>query len=276
MSIKQKISIVTVCYNSIDTIERTIQSVLAQDYDNIEYIVIDGGSTDGTVEVIKKYADCISHWISEPDNGIYDAMNKGIALATGEWIHFRNSGDFFLRRESLTKFFLTPIAEDIMVVHGNCIYYDDSGWFEQTPPSLRVSYKKEIPVLHPASFVRASVQKKIPFDLQYRSSADYDFFYKCCQEGLKYEYRPIAIVAFAEGGFSSNWERAFWEDCKLQGLTNTPTGKLHAYLLFFQKKLMYICSKLKEHTFLANLHFHRRKASVLSIKRHPLPVPSDF
>ncbi|ROT05017.1 glycosyltransferase, partial [Muribaculaceae bacterium Isolate-104 (HZI)] len=90
-----KISVVTVCYNAADSIEQTMLSVLNQSYPYIEYIVIDGGSTDGTVDIIKKYADRLAYWVSEPDKGIYDAMNKGIAAATGSYINFMNSGDSF-------------------------------------------------------------------------------------------------------------------------------------------------------------------------------------
>ena len=87
------ISVVTVSYNAVATIEQTLLSVINQTYPNIEYIIIDGGSTDGTVDIIKKYADEIVYWISEPDKGIYDAMNKGIKKANGEWINFINAGD---------------------------------------------------------------------------------------------------------------------------------------------------------------------------------------
>ena len=87
-----KISIISVCYNAIHGIEKTIQSVLSQSYDDIEYIIIDGGSTDGTVDIIRKYSDQITYFVSEPDGGIYDAMNKGVRAATGEWINFLNAG----------------------------------------------------------------------------------------------------------------------------------------------------------------------------------------
>lgn len=102
---KLLISVVTVCYNAADTIEKTMLSVLNQTYHDIEYIIIDGGSTDGTVEIIRKYADRIAYWVSEPDKGIYDAMNKGIKVATGEWINFMNAGDEFVDEGVIEKLF---------------------------------------------------------------------------------------------------------------------------------------------------------------------------
>lgn len=90
-----KISIITVCLNSVKTIEQTIRSVIMQDYDNLEYIIIDGGSTDGTMDIIRKYENYFSYWISEPDNGIYDAMNKSLKVCTGDVVAFLNSDDWY-------------------------------------------------------------------------------------------------------------------------------------------------------------------------------------
>ena len=96
-----KITVITVCHNAAKTLEKTIKSVLNQTYPNIEYIIIDGGSTDDTVDIIKRYADRLAYWISEPDKGIYDAMNKGIEVATGEWINFMNAGDTFYEENTI-------------------------------------------------------------------------------------------------------------------------------------------------------------------------------
>ena len=119
-----KISVVTVCYNAADTIERTMLSVLNQTYHDIEYIIIDGGSTDGTVDIIRKYADKIAYWASEPDKGIYDAMNKGIKVATGEWINFMNAGDIFCDKNVLTNIFSTGSVDEYSFLFSDFYVYE--------------------------------------------------------------------------------------------------------------------------------------------------------
>ena len=107
-----KITIITACYNAEQTIESTLLSVLNQTYDDIEYIVIDGNSKDGTVDIIKKYEKRISKWVSEPDKGLYDALNKGVRMATGEWIGILNCGDLFCSTDTINNMFSTLIPAD--------------------------------------------------------------------------------------------------------------------------------------------------------------------
>lgn len=114
------ISIITIVYNDKEGLEKTIQSVLSQTYTNIEYIVIDGGSTDGSVSVIRKYESKISKWVSEPDNGIFDAMNKGIKLATGEWLNMMNAGDFFYSNDVLSNVFTSDIPNSAKYIYSDC------------------------------------------------------------------------------------------------------------------------------------------------------------
>ena len=274
---KPLISIVTVCYNSFNTIEKTIRSVIHQTYPNIEYIIIDGGSTDGTVDIIKRYSQYITFWISEPDNGIYDAMNKGIKKASGEWIHFRNSGDFFVSKNTIEDFFENPVTDDVMILHGKCFYVYPDGYLEKEPPILSTSYKKQIPVLHPATFVRTDLQKQMPFDVKYKSSADYDFFYKCSEMGIKFEYRPIVVAAFEVGGFSSNWKRAYFEDCKLQGKSNNLIGVVGVYanMVYLSLKRFFI-NFIRTAPVIRTIAKYRRKYLNHEVAKMPLPVPVDF
>ncbi len=115
------ITIVTVVYNGEKTLEQTILSVLNQSYENLEYIIIDGLSTDGTLDIIKKYEDKIDYWQNEPDKGIYDAMNKGIVLSSGEWINFMNSGDLFYDDMVLTKISPYLAKTKASVIYGNSV-----------------------------------------------------------------------------------------------------------------------------------------------------------
>ena len=118
MSNIPKISIVTISYNIVSSIEKTILSVISQTYSNIEYIVIDGGSTDGTVDIIKKYSNKISYWVSERDKGIYDAMNKGIEAATGDWINFMNAGDLFFHNNVISE--IIPFLDNnVDIIYGD-------------------------------------------------------------------------------------------------------------------------------------------------------------
>lgn len=114
-----KISVITVVYNNVDSIEKTIQSVLGQKYDHIEYIIIDGHSTDGTVDVIRKYESKISYWISEPDRGIYDAMNKAIRVASGGWLNFMNAGDCYADESVLEKIFAEKKIENYSFLYAD-------------------------------------------------------------------------------------------------------------------------------------------------------------
>lgn len=207
------ITIITVVYNGVKDMEQTMLSVLNQTYPEIEYIVIDGGSTDGTVDIIKKYEQRLAYWVSEPDKGIYYAMNKGILKATGEWIHFRNCGDYFSDADVLENFFSGSVDDQVMILHGDCRLVKGKEYCEMPPPLLKRSYKKGMPVFHPSTFVRASFHRQYPFNTLYRSSADYEFIYKALERKVKVEYRPCLVAVYNAGeGFSvTNWKLAVRE-----------------------------------------------------------------
>ncbi len=200
---KPLISIVTVSYNASTTIEQTILSVINQTYPNIEYIIIDGGSTDGTVDIIKKYTDKIAYWVSEPDKGIYDAMNKGIAVATGEWINFMNSGDSFYRNDVLYALFRQEVKGDVLC--GSTHVIEKWGAFLERP--LALEYMKERkPFCHQSTLVRLKWMKRYLFDIKYSICADYAFFYKLWQENVPFVYVSIVISNFDRSidSFSGN------------------------------------------------------------------------
>lgn len=189
-----KYTVVTVCYNAIETIEDTIRSVVEQTYEDIEYIIIDGGSTDGTCDIIKKYADRLTYWISESDNGIYDAMNKGIDVATGDYIIFMNSGDSFADKKVIEH-----ISRHI---EGNpTIIYGD--WFER----LNDSSVKKIPMPlshlnkgmafpHQAAFIKAEYHKCHPYNLRYRIAGDFDVIYSAFKNRAQFQYIPCTIAIY--------------------------------------------------------------------------------
>jgi glycosyltransferase involved in cell wall biosynthesis len=198
-----KITIITISFNTERFIEGTILSVIHQQYVNVEYIIIDGGSTDGTSEIVSKYMDKISLYVSEPDNGIYDAMNKGVSYATGEWILFMNAGDSFYSADVIDNVFHEGIDDDIVAVYGK-VNMKYEGWDVITMPDTLDRMSVHMPFSHQAVFVRADYHKKYPFSGLYKIAADYDFFYHLYIEGLSFKYVDIVIANYdAIGGLSA-------------------------------------------------------------------------
>ncbi len=197
------ISIVTVCFNCVELIEKTVKSVLEQDYENIEYIVIDGASTDGTCDVIEKYRDRIAYHVSERDNGIYDAMNKGIEAATGELIGFIGAGDWYedgAIKAIADTYMLKPadvVYGDVTVVDGSVHKRQDYG-----KVSLEDMYYY-MPIIHPGLFVRTRLQKEERFDTTYKIAADYKFLMRIYHKGCTFCYANHGIVYYLLGGVSS-------------------------------------------------------------------------
>ena len=190
-----KISVITVCYNSEKFIEATINSVISQDFSNIEYIIIDGNSSDNTINIIRQYENKIFKWISEPDKGIYDAMNKGAKLATGDWIIFMNSGDIFIHESVLSDIFYIYDFKNINIIYGNII--NDWGTYKEKRkafPLEKMSYR--MPFCHQAVFIRRDVFLHNLFDISFKYAADYNQFYSLYYEyGMSiFKYVPVYIA----------------------------------------------------------------------------------
>ena len=188
-----KISIVTVSYNTSDCIEKTIQSVINQTYPNVEYLIIDGGSTDGTQQIIERYDDRIAYFVSEKDKGLYDGMNKGIAAATGDYLLFMNADDVFVNNEVVEKI-VHFIEEhpDADVVYGNSEQVLEYGTYEVKPKVAYINHKMAIS--HQATFVKLSLLRSHPFDLKYRYAADFEQLSSLYLDGYKFVYIDLLVA----------------------------------------------------------------------------------
>jgi len=196
-------------------------SVINQTYANIEYIIIDGGSTDGTVDIIKKYADRIAYWVSEPDKGIYDAMNKGIKVATGEWINFMNAGDEFYDKDVIKKF-IPLINENTTIAYGNTMLI--YSWGKMLGENLPIeAMTHSMVTVHQTALINTEYHRKHLYDISYKLSADFDFFHKAYLSKVIFQYIPIVVVNYeAEQGMSSvNFITLHKENARVLGIENT-------------------------------------------------------
>ncbi len=216
-----KMSIITVVYNAVDTIEKTIKSVINQNYNNTEYIIIDGGSTDGTIDVIKEYTDKISVFISEKDNGIFDAMNKGVKYATGDVVGFINSDDWYNDNvfSKISDEFLEKKCDILCgafqnVIDGKLATVEKAKTADDT---IRVYF----PYCHQAIFAKKELFEQVGlFDLKYKLGADYDWVLRCYLAGMAISVSDCLIAFFSKNGRSmGNFSKGLRE-CKEIALIN--------------------------------------------------------
>lgn len=230
------ISIITISYNAAKDIENTILSVLKQTYPNIEYIIIDGGSTDGTLDIIKKYQDRISYWVSEPDKGIYDAMNKGTLKATGMWLNFMNAGDTFYDEQILEKVFKDKDWSNTDVIYGDVVYiHPDREDIRKAVPLKRI--KVGIPFCHQSVFVRTKLQQKYLFDTTYKICADYDFFHTLYKKGYSFKYKELIVAKYLAGGLSSDPIKLCLEGWKISGWQHSFHFIIRIIWYYFKTKI---------------------------------------
>ncbi len=207
--LKPKISIIIVCYNSGKTIEETLKSIINQTYRNRELIIIDGLSKDNTLEIIKKYNDNIDLLVSEKDSGIYDAMNKGLKLAKGEWVIFMNTGDSFYDNSSLESIIERANPYDD-VIYGNSVIHYNNSLFIVCPKPLKSIENNGLPFCHQCVLVKNSTLKKysIIFDLNYKYVADYKMFYTLYSLGCKFSYHNVNVAIYdITDGLTANNKR---------------------------------------------------------------------
>lgn len=230
-----KVTVVTVTYNCADSIEKTIKSVIEQEYVNIEYIIVDGMSKDSTLEIVEKYRDKIARIVSEKDEGIYDAMNKAISFASGDWILFMNSGDTFVDSHVVEKCFSCNL-DDYAAVYGSW-YSVRNNQLVHIPCNMpfwkSTKRYKGMGFSHQSVFVKLEWARKYKFDLSYKCCADYNMIYSIFKDGGRFFCANIPIAIYdGIGGFSDKHR--------------TLQRKEHARILGIENTIYFILFNMKE------------------------------
>ncbi|NND62536.1 MAG: glycosyltransferase [Flavobacteriaceae bacterium] len=210
-----KISVVTVNYNNAEGLRQTIQSVIEQEQDEVEYIVIDGNSGDGSAAVIREFESNVDHWISERDKGVYEAMNKGIDMATGDYVLFLNSGDIFYNDNVLNE--VAPILSgDLDIYYGNLVFsHSGKDMIREYPKSFDFGYFLERSLPHPGSFIKRSLFDRIfKYSENYRIVSDWEFFIcAILKEKVTHRHLDKVISTFELDGMSNDPKnKAFIEE----------------------------------------------------------------
>lgn len=203
-----KLSIITINYNNCAGLKRTINSVVSQSFKDYEWIVIDGGSSDGSKALIEQYSDSFAYWVSEPDNGIYNAMNKGIAQAHGDWLLFLNSGDWLYSNDVLKRVF--SVSHDADILYGDVMYHwpDSRGCeLDAKPDTLSLFFFYKDTLCHQATFYKKTLFNTHRYNEEYRICADWALYIQLLQEGYRFRHLPICIVNFPQDGISATLDK---------------------------------------------------------------------
>lgn len=201
---KPLVSVVTVVFNGADHVEEALEAVARQTYSNIEHIVVDGGSTDGTVEIIRRHADTIRRWISEPDRGLYDAMNKGVALVSDRdaYVLFANADDALLSPDVIDRVIAASSGEDLL--YGKMVFTDGeiSGTLGRPVQFNDLAHET---LCHPATFVRRRLFDTVGlFDTSFAIAADYDHIVRCFASGASTRFVDVTVSRMRMGGLSDD------------------------------------------------------------------------
>lgn len=235
------VTVITIAYNAKAHIEETLRSVLSQRYAPIEYVVIDGGSTDGTVEVVQRYASRLAYWVTETDGGISDAFNKGIAASSGQWVNFMNAGDVFEDEHSVAHAMRHADNPALNLVYGQCRFVRDDGQLLTGVTGLpfsarRLRMKMFIP--HQSSFHHRQLFVQYgSYSCDYKAAMDYEFLLRA-KDQLRVRYVPQPLARMRMGGVSQNNEpRTFAEYRRAQRQHGIGWLESQAYYIYFMAKL---------------------------------------
>jgi glycosyltransferase involved in cell wall biosynthesis len=229
------ITIITVVFNGQQFIEETILSVKNQKYSNIEYILIDGGSTDGTLDIIRRYESAIKHWVSEEDQGIYDAMNKGIALASGQWINFMNCGDQFATNNVVSDL-VKECALDADFLMGDVFIQNGK---DSKIVKVHAHAKYAMPTCHQAIFYRAKIIKDFLFDTKFKVGGDFNQYVRITSaySEIRISFFHGIIANITAGGFSAQNESILQMD--YFNTIRIYNGIFSAYIFILDRRMKY-------------------------------------
>lgn len=199
-----KLTIITINYNNLQGLEKTYHSVVSQTWQDFEWIIIDGGSTDGSKEFLEAHQDKFSYWVSEPDNGIYNAMNKGITHIHGEYVHFLNSGDWLFSNNTYESIFINnTIYGDIIYSNVALVLKPDYYYTKKINSTITLSYFWRDNLNHQNVIVSSSLLSNRPYDEKYKICADYKSYIQYCLDGRSFQYIDSVIAFFDAYGFGS-------------------------------------------------------------------------
>ena len=203
---KQKVSIITITYNNLDGLKKTRESIISQTYGDYEWIVIDGGSTDGTKEFLQEHADEMSYWCSEKDKGVYNAQNKGTSQASGDYCIYMNAGDTFYDKEVLEKVFSEVHEEDVLYGDWAQVFPDGKKRYIEPSDSVDYAFFFVDNICHQAMFIKTSLLKESPYDESYRLYADWAKWTEFAYKGKTFKYIHQRICYFMMDGMSAENE----------------------------------------------------------------------
>lgn len=246
-----KVTIITIVYNGASTLELTIKSVINQTYKNIEYIIIDGNSSDGTVDIIKKYQDKITYWVSESDKGISDAFNKGIKLASGALVGLLNSGDFYENNSIeliIDRYFAEKnrgILSNYFVIHGNVKMINGFKSKIYSPPPIE-TFIYQMPIWHPTAFVSKEVYEELLYDLEYKVAMDYDLFSRMYNQKVPFYYVDALIASMDVNGISNKAAIRGFNEVMRASRKNLGVGTIRSLFYLYARCIIYKITDLKK------------------------------
>lgn len=247
-----KISIITIVFNGMSQIEQTIKSVIEQEEVDIEYIIIDGGSTDGTVEIIKSYSQYIHYFVSEPDGGIYQAINKGISFATKPLVGLIHCGDFY-EKNVLKNVYNEYLKTKADIIYGNIDIREQVGnhVISHFPIADHLLLRNKMSIFHPSCFISLKTYQEFGlYDVSYRLAADYEYLLKLFVNGCQFVHLPDVVAVFNTEGLSSKGLKlSLKENTKIRTKYN---GRLNGVIYFLRKSAtnFYFSSRKQLITFL--------------------------